>query len=109
MSIFYKNWIAYLLLPVYTLYIHMLYNVYIKYILFIYFIYTTSFSVCEVLFSFFLKISLGKEWLSCPERIAKLIKFPVDLFHKIEEYQKENHITSFTATVFELIRKGLDK
>lgn len=43
------------------------------------------------------------------KRISKLIKFPVDLFEKIEEYQKENHLTSFTATVLELVRKGLER
>ncbi len=43
------------------------------------------------------------------ERISKLIKFPVDLAEKIENYQRENMITSFSAAVYELIRKGLKK
>ncbi|MFP3721976.1 hypothetical protein SFC57_24065 [Niallia circulans] len=43
------------------------------------------------------------------ERISKLIKFPSDLYDKVEEYQRENHLTSFTAAVFELIRKGLER
>lgn len=41
------------------------------------------------------------------ERIPKLIKFPVELVVKIEEYQKENHISSFAGAVYELVRKGL--
>ena len=40
-------------------------------------------------------------------RIAKLIKFPADLVDKIEKYQEENHLSSFSAAVYELIRKGL--
>lgn len=43
------------------------------------------------------------------ERIAKLIKFPVDLVTRIEEYQKKNNIKSFSVAVYELIRKGLEK
>jgi len=43
------------------------------------------------------------------ERISKLIKFPADLVEKIEQYQKENHLSSFSAAVYELIRKGLKK
>lgn len=43
------------------------------------------------------------------ERIAKLINFPADLMEEIEKYQKENYITSFTGTIYELIRKGLKK
>lgn len=41
------------------------------------------------------------------ERIPKLIKFPADLVKKIEEYQEQNHLSSFAAAVYELIRKGL--
>lgn len=41
------------------------------------------------------------------ERIPKLIKFPADLVKKIEKYQEQNHITSFSAAVYELVRKGL--
>lgn len=42
------------------------------------------------------------------ERISKLIKFPVDLVIRIEEYQKQNNIRTFAETVYQLIRKGLD-
>ncbi|MDH2880572.1 hypothetical protein [Bacillus cytotoxicus] len=41
------------------------------------------------------------------ERISKLITFPADLVAEIEKYQKENYITSFVGSVYELIRKGL--
>ena len=43
------------------------------------------------------------------ERVSKLIKFPVDLVVRIEEYRKKNNIKSFSGTVYELIRKGLEK
>ena len=43
------------------------------------------------------------------ERVAKLIKFPVDLVKEIETYQKEHYISSFAGAVYELIRKGLSK
>lgn len=44
------------------------------------------------------------------EKVPKLIKFPSELFKEVEKYQSENsHLTSFTATVFELIRKGLNR
>jgi len=43
------------------------------------------------------------------ERIPKLIKFPVDLVVRIEEYQEKNNISTFSGTVYELIRKGLEK
>lgn len=42
------------------------------------------------------------------ERQPKLIKFPVDLIQRIEEYQKRNYISSFCGAVYELIRKGLE-
>jgi hypothetical protein len=42
------------------------------------------------------------------ERISKLIKFPVDLVFRIEEYQKKNNIKTFSETVYQLIRKGLE-
>lgn len=41
------------------------------------------------------------------ERIAKLIKFPKELVQKIEQYQKENYISSFAGAVYELVRIGL--
>jgi hypothetical protein len=43
------------------------------------------------------------------ERIPKLIKFPVDLVIRIEEYRKKNNIKNFSVAVYELIRKGLEK
>ncbi|MBW7650535.1 hypothetical protein [Anoxybacillus sp. ST4] len=43
------------------------------------------------------------------ERVPKLIKFPVDLVFRIEEYRKKNNISTFAGAVYELIRKGLEK
>ncbi len=43
------------------------------------------------------------------ERVPKLIKFPVDLVVRIEEYRKKNNIKSFSSTVYEIFRKVLDK
>ena len=43
------------------------------------------------------------------KKISKLINFPEILMGEIEEYQKDNGIASFTATVLELIRKGLKR
>jgi hypothetical protein len=43
------------------------------------------------------------------ERVAKLIKFPVDLVVRIEEYREKHNISTFASAVYELIRKGLDK
>lgn len=42
------------------------------------------------------------------ERIPKLIKFPEELVKEIEQYQKDNFISSFSGAVYELIRKGLN-
>ena len=42
------------------------------------------------------------------KRVSKLIKFPVELIELIEEYKEKNHLTSFTAALLELVRKGLD-
>lgn len=41
------------------------------------------------------------------KRIPKHIKFPADLVAQIEQYQKDNYISSFAGAVYELIRKGL--
>jgi len=41
------------------------------------------------------------------KRINKLIKFPKDLVEEVEQYQKDNYISSFSAAIYELIRKGL--
>lgn len=38
---------------------------------------------------------------------AKLINIPNPIFNKIESYQKENCIPSFTSALFEIIRIGL--
>ena len=43
------------------------------------------------------------------ERVPKLIKFPVDLVVRIEEYRKKHNIQTFAGAVYELIRKGLEK
>lgn len=37
----------------------------------------------------------------------KLIAFPSELTKEIEEYQKQNFLATFTATVIELVRRGL--
>lgn len=42
------------------------------------------------------------------KKIPKLIKFPEALVIKIEEFRKDQYISSFTAAVNELIRKGLE-
>lgn len=42
------------------------------------------------------------------ERVPKLIKFPVDLVTRIEEYQKEKGLRTFAEAVYQLIRKGLE-
>ena len=41
------------------------------------------------------------------ERQSKLIKFPIELIKRIEQYQKDNCITSFSAAVYELVRLSL--
>lgn len=43
------------------------------------------------------------------ERVAKLIKFPIDLVIRIEEYREKHNIQTFASAVYELIRKGLEK
>ncbi|WP_281247281.1 hypothetical protein [Domibacillus mangrovi] len=43
------------------------------------------------------------------ERVSKLIKFPVDLVIRIEEYKEKQNILTFAGAVYELIRKGLEK
>ena len=43
------------------------------------------------------------------KKVSKLINFPERLVEEIEKYQKENGIATFTATVLELVRKGLKK
>ncbi len=43
------------------------------------------------------------------ERVPKLIKFSCQFSSRIEECRKKNNIKSFSGTVYELIRKGLEK
>lgn len=43
------------------------------------------------------------------KKISKLINFPKQLVEDIEKYQEENGVATFTATVLELVRKGLNK
>ena len=43
------------------------------------------------------------------EKVSKLINFPKKIIDEIEEYQRSNGISSFTAAVLELVRKGLEK
>lgn len=43
------------------------------------------------------------------KKVSKLINFPKRLVGDIEKYQEENGIATFTATVLELVRKGLQK
>ena len=43
------------------------------------------------------------------KKVSKLINFPEKIIDDIEEYQRNNGIASFTATVLELVRKGLKK
>lgn len=38
----------------------------------------------------------------------KGISMPLDLIKEIEKYMKENYITTFTAAVIELVRRGLE-
>ncbi len=42
------------------------------------------------------------------ERVPKLIKFPVDLVVRIEEYRTKHNLSTFSETVYHLIRKGLE-
>ena len=42
-------------------------------------------------------------------RIQKAIFFPSELATKIEEFQKNNYIVSFTAAVILLVMKALEK
>lgn len=41
--------------------------------------------------------------------IRKTFNIPSDIINSIEQYRKENAITTFTAAMTELIRKGLEK
>lgn len=51
---------------------------------------------------------MGKERVkSVLTKVSKLIKFPAELLELIEEYKDKNHLSSFTAALLELVRKGL--
>ena len=41
--------------------------------------------------------------------IRKTFNIPGDIVSAIEDYQKDNSITTFTGAMLELIRKGLQK
>ena len=42
-------------------------------------------------------------------RIQKAIFFPSELVERIEEFQKNNYVVSFTAAVILLVSKALEK
>lgn len=44
-----------------------------------------------------------------PERVSKLIKFPIDLADRVEAYRIKHGIKTFAGTVYYLIRIGLDQ
>lgn len=77
---------------------------YILYIYFIYIYYIPSNWKKEVNNVIFLK----KGECNSLERISKLIKFPAELVDRIEQYKEDNHLSTFTSALLELIRKGLD-
>ena len=45
--------------------------------------------------------------MSDKERVE--IRMPKPILEKVDEYQKENSISTRTATILELLRKGLEK
>jgi metal-responsive CopG/Arc/MetJ family transcriptional regulator len=45
--------------------------------------------------------------MSDKERVE--IRMPKPILEKIDDYQKENSIPTRTATILELLRKGLEK
>lgn len=42
------------------------------------------------------------------ENIRKSLMIPVDIIERIERYQKDNYLGSFTTAVIQLILKGLE-
>ena len=54
-----------------------------------------------------MSITYSLKGVKTVERVAKLIKFPVDLVVRIEKYKESNNILTFSGAVYELIRKGL--
>ena len=55
----------------------------------------------------FEEIQRNDYFKSMNERILRI--YASKIIDDIEEYQKKNGIASFTATVLELVRKGLEK
>ena len=43
------------------------------------------------------------------EKVRKTLLFPKPVFEEIMKYKKENMISTFTAALLELVRKGLQK
>ena len=43
------------------------------------------------------------------EKKRKTVFLPVDIVERIEQYQKENYLGSFTEAVIRLVLKGLEK
>ena len=41
------------------------------------------------------------------KKVKKVISFPAEMVEQIKEFGEENFISSFTASVVELIRRGL--
>lgn len=42
------------------------------------------------------------------EKVKKVISFPAGMVEQIKEFKEENFITTFTGSVIELIRRGLE-
>lgn len=42
------------------------------------------------------------------ENIRKSLMIPADIIERIEKYQKDNYLGSFTTAVIQLIIKGLE-
>lgn len=43
------------------------------------------------------------------EKQMKTLMMPIDLIEQIEEFQKDNFMTSFTGALIELVRRSLKK
>lgn len=46
--------------------------------------------------------------MSSSERRPKLIKFPIDLYNNIVDYQNRKGIKKFSHALYELVRRGLE-
>ena len=42
------------------------------------------------------------------KKVKKVISFPAEMVEQIKEFGEENFISSFTGSVVELIRRGLE-